>query len=112
LVTGLGWFSTKHSWGTYTTSPPNNGFQWYDAQPRVDEQPECLFDQHDAEVVIETYTVSHSREGAPSRLIAAARTSDNVRVWCHSDDADVLGQSEHEELIGRRATVKDGVVKF
>jgi len=25
LVTGLGWFSTKHSWGTYAATPPLRG---------------------------------------------------------------------------------------
>jgi acetyl-CoA C-acetyltransferase len=112
LVSGLGWFSTKHSWGTYATSPPANGFQWHDAQPRVDEQPVCECDQRDADVVIETYTVSHNREGAPTRLVAAARTNDNVRVWCHSDDPDVLLRGEREELIGLNAMVNNGVVTF
>lgn len=110
LVTALGWFSTKHAWGTYATSPPPQGFQWRSAQADVDELPRMSVTTDDSTVTIETYTVTHERDGAPKRLIAAGRRDDGQRVWCHSLDAATASSAETEELIGRRAEVRDGVL--
>jgi acetyl-CoA C-acetyltransferase len=110
LVTALGWFSTKHAWGTYATSPPARGFTSTSAQAEVDALPrtDCVIG--DGPVTIETYTVTHERDGTPRRLIAAARRDDGRRVWCHSLDSPLASGAEIEELIGRRGDVRDGVL--
>ena len=38
LVSGLGWYSTKHALGVYASRPPGRGgnFAWRDVQPEVD----------------------------------------------------------------------------
>ena len=45
LVTGLGWYATKHSLGVYASRPPAHGgsrpFAWRDVQPEVDALPQC-----------------------------------------------------------------------
>jgi acetyl-CoA C-acetyltransferase len=108
LVTGLGWFATKHSWGTYATTPPAQGFRWHDAQAEVDALAKCDYGVVDGEVTIETYTVSHQRDGQPRRLIVAARNDQGVRTWGHSSDPDVMKRAETEEIIGLRATIHAG----
>lgn len=110
LVTGLGWFSTKHSWGTYAATPPTQGFQWRSAQSDVDAAPQCVFEQRDGLVTIESYTVVHHRDGHPLRLVCAARTSDAVRLWCHSYDVELMALAETDEIIGRTAEVREGVI--
>jgi len=40
LITGLGWFSTKHAWGTYATTPPETPFQHASVQEVVDALPQ------------------------------------------------------------------------
>ena len=78
LVSGLGWFATKHSLGVYGTEPPTHGgpFAWRDAQPGVDALPRCDVDPAaTGSVRIETYTVTFDREGQPERGIVACRTS-------------------------------------
>jgi acetyl-CoA C-acetyltransferase len=111
LVTGLGWFSTKHSWGLYATSPPEKGFQHHDAQSEVDATPKCAFAQLQGNVRIESYTVSHDREG-PRRLVACARDARDVRTWCHSEDPALMRIAESEEIIGRPGEVRDGELFF
>jgi acetyl-CoA C-acetyltransferase len=110
LVSALGWFSTKHAWGTYATSPPAHGFRWRSAQAEVDALPRAVCVIEDGAVTVETYTVTHERDGSPRRLIAAARRDDGRRVWCHSLDAVLATYAEAEELIGRRAQVRDGIL--
>ena len=86
LVTALGWFCTKHSWGVYGASPPPEGFRWTSPQDSIDREARCVSEQRDGTATVETYTVTHGSDGAPERLIIAARTPDAVRTWCHSTD--------------------------
>ena len=110
LVSALGYFCTKHAWGTYAPSPPRDGFRWASAQASVDRLPRVVAEQRNGAVTVESYTVTHGRDGAPERLLGVARTSDQVRVWCHSTDAQLLVDVETTELIGRTALVRDGVL--
>ncbi len=112
LVTALGWFCTKHSWGTYATSPPADGFRHASPQESVDRLPRCVSEQREGPVTVESYTVTHSREGTPQRLIVAARTEDDVRTWCHSTDEGTMADAERDDLIGRRAPVTGDVISF
>lgn len=112
LVTGLGWFSTKHSWGTYAATPPAQGFRWRDAQDQVDALPVCDYDVLEGDVTVETYTVSHDRSGEARRLIVAARDDQGIRTWCHSTDADLMRRAETEEIIGLRATISAGEISL
>ena len=112
LVSALGWFSTKHSWGTYAATPPAHGFQWRSAQREVDDQPRCTTSSADGPVTIETYTVSHDRSGEARQLIAAARTNDATRVWCHSNDVALMRRAESEEIIGLAGEVRAGLLSF
>jgi acetyl-CoA C-acetyltransferase len=109
LVTALGWFCTKHSWGVYSSSPPRDGFRWAGPQDKIDRQARCASDQRDGPATVESYTVTHSSNGEPERLIIAARTPDDVRTWCHSTEATLMEESERTELIGRAGEVRSDV---
>ena len=84
LVTGLGWYLTKHSVGVYGTEPPSAGaagprrppsprgpeceaaagFAWADPQAAVGALPQCSPDADaDGEVTVETYSVAYGRGG-------------------------------------------------
>lgn len=110
LVTALGWFSTKHSWGTYAATPPAGGFQWATPQGVVDALPRCRHEQRSGDVTVESYTVTHARDGSPTSMIAAARASDDTRVWCHSNDVSLMHDAETTEIIGRSGEVHDNVL--
>ena len=107
LVSGLGWYATKHSLGVYASRPPaENGrraFAWRNVQPDVDALPRCAFRADAAgSVRVETYTVTFDRAGAPERGIVACRTADGTRAWGNVTDADTLAALCVEEGIGRR----------
>jgi acetyl-CoA C-acetyltransferase len=116
LVTGLGWFATKHSVGLYASRPPDHGggepFAWRDVQPEVDALPQCRVDSEaTGPVRVETYTVAYGREGQPERGILACRTARETRAWGNSTDPDTLAQLVSEEGIGRTGRLAaDGTV--
>lgn len=109
LVTALGWFCTKHSWGVYSGTPPREGFRWTSPQSEIDQLPRCASDQREGSVTVESYTVTHGSNGDPERLIIAARTPDDVRTWCHSTDAALMDGAAIIELVGQSGEVRGDV---
>jgi acetyl-CoA C-acetyltransferase len=111
LVTALGWFITKHSAGVYGGTPPPR--QW-------SRDPRCYDDAADAvraprlvagaegAAAIETYTVVHSRDGAPERGIIIGRLDDGRRFVANTPAGDraALEALEREEGVGRRGRVR------
>jgi acetyl-CoA C-acetyltransferase len=107
LVTGLGWYATKHSIGIYASRPPASGtFAWRDVQSEVDALPQCRVDgEASGPVHIETYTVAFDRDGALERGIVACRTADDTRAWANIADPDTLAELCADEGIGRKGTL-------
>jgi acetyl-CoA C-acetyltransferase len=116
MVTGLGWYATKHSIGLYASRPPSHGggepFAWRDAQPEVDALPQCRVDSEaTGPVRVETYTVTFDRDGNPERGIVACRTAEDSRAWANITDADTLAALCVEEGIGRKGDLaQDGIL--
>jgi acetyl-CoA C-acetyltransferase len=95
LVTGLGWFSTKHSVGIFGSRPPRHqgadGYRWTDVQAAVDASPQTRVDSnYVGTCTVETSTVTFDRTGEPEHGIVVARTPDNARVWGQVTHADHL----------------------
>ncbi len=106
LVTGLGWYATKHSVGLYASRPPARGFGWRNLQAEVDALPQCGVDAGaTGPVRVETYTVTFDRHGQPELGIVACRTADDSRAWGNVRDVDTLGDLCAEEGIGRSGTL-------
>jgi acetyl-CoA C-acetyltransferase len=107
LVSGLGWYATKHSLGVYASRPPTHEggqpFAWRNVQPAVDALPRCAVDPDAYGAVgVETYTVTFDRDGAPERGIVACRTGSGARAWGNVFDRDALVLLCTEEGVGRR----------
>jgi len=104
LVTGLGWYSTKHAVGVWSTTPPAGGFRHATPQGDVDALPRrTVAPDFDGDATVETYTVVHSRDGEPELAILALLTDDGRRTWANIVDRDdMLALMKHEGC-GRRA---------
>ncbi len=109
LVTGLGWYATKHAWGVYGSSPAPT-FQWSSIQETVDQQPTVTVASRDGEVRIESYVVSHRKDGARKKLVVATRHADATRTWARSEDDELMAEFEQREFIGERARVVNGML--
>jgi len=104
LVTGVGWYLTKHAVGVWSTTPPTHGFAHANVQPEVDGLPQrSPASDYEGDATVETYTVVHERDGRAEHAILALLTDDGGRAWGTLSDADALGDLEVEEGCGRRA---------
>lgn len=110
LVTGVGWYLTKHAVGIYQSAPPDHPFARVDPrtyQAAIDAEPHPeLAEVANGAATVETYTVTHDRSGEPALGIVVARLADGRRCWANLTDPDVLARMEREELIGVRGQIR------
>ncbi|MCL5947644.1 MAG: acetyl-CoA acetyltransferase [Actinobacteria bacterium] len=111
LVTGLGWYVTKHSIGVWSSDPPAAGFRYDNPQEQVNTLPQRPPAPAEGttgkSLTLETYTVWHSRDGAPEFGIASYLNGGGRRGWGRIMDADTLSEIENEEGCGRTAELAD-----
>ncbi|HEX3981306.1 MAG TPA: acetyl-CoA acetyltransferase [Acidimicrobiales bacterium] len=129
LVTGLGWYLSKHSVGIYGTEPAPDradatalpdgtateetaGFAWANSQAAVGALPQCSPDADaTGEVTVETYSVAYERTGSPAGAVVACRTPEGRRSWASVTDPDQLAVLVTEEGCGRLGLLRgDGQV--
>ena len=127
LVTGVGFYLTRHSLGLYGTEPgpvrgggvatadlPENiamndsgGFLYADPQRAVAALPQCAPDgDAEGEITVETYSIACGRDGTPERAVVAGRTPEGRRTWANVTDADQLNLLMTEEGCGRLGTLR------
>ncbi len=114
LVTGNGWYVTKHSAGIYSTRPTLGKWQREDpktyqkdidamAHPAVIEKPS-------GPATVETYTVVLDRRGKRFGIVVG-RDAQNNRFLAHTQDDDAtLDRMMKEEVLGKPGTVIAGDV--
>lgn len=110
LVTGLGWFVTKHSAGVYGARPPSG--PWRRADPAIDQAPldtapsPPLAEAPEGPAVIETYTVVFGPAGQPERGIIIGRLDSGARFFANPEpDPAILNAMCCQEFVGRRGRV-------
>lgn len=110
LVTGNGWFATKHSAGIYSTEPTEGPWKRRDPkdyQGEIDaiERPNVVVEAN-GKGTIETYTVVHDRTG-PMLGIVIGRLEDGSRFLANTpSDKAVLEDLMAREGLGRSGTVR------
>jgi acetyl-CoA C-acetyltransferase len=110
LVTGLGWFATKHSAGVYSGRPPTG--EWRRTDPAIDQakvdadvSPPSTAEPN-GPATVETYTVVFGREGEPETGIVIGRLGDGTRFIANTPpDAALLESITREEFIGSKGQV-------
>ncbi len=114
LVTGNGWYVTKHSAGIYSTKPTRGAWRREDpksyqkdidamAHPTVVEKPEGA-------AIVETYTVVLDRRGKRFGIVVG-RLENGSRFLAHTPDDDAtLDRMMREEVLGKPGTVTAGEV--
>jgi acetyl-CoA C-acetyltransferase len=115
MVTGVGWFLTKHSAGLYSTRPPAGGFVRVDpaeTQKAVDAHPRrSPAGAYAGPATVEATAVQYDRDGNPSLGVVTALTPDGGRALANTGDPAVLASMTTEEWAGRAIElVTDGSV--
>lgn len=109
MITGLGWFVTKHSVGVYGSTPPPLGYRRGDtsaAQSRIDASAlDVAPDAGDGiRATVDGATVVYDRDGAPISAPVIATLDDGRRVAARAPAED-LGQLAGANITGSRITV-------
>ena len=109
LISGVGWYMTKHSLAVYSGAPPPHAWRHEDPntyQPILDDEPHpTLVDKANGIGSVETYTVCHDRDGGPTIGIVVVRLPDNRRCWANVTERTVLEHMELVEFIGQTGRV-------
>ncbi|MBI2170242.1 MAG: acetyl-CoA acetyltransferase [Actinobacteria bacterium] len=105
MVTGVGWYLTKHAATVLSTRPPDGGFVRVDpeaCQSALDALPRRTpAGEHDGPVTIEATAVVYEREGVPKRATVTGLTDDGRRALAVSEDPDVTAAMVAEPWEGR-----------
>ena len=96
LVTGVGWYMTKHALGLYSSTPPSDGFCAV-ADVEAPEGRQAA-PEYEGPCTVETYTVAYERDGTPGTGLFALLTPDGRRTWGSAPEVDPV-----EEWCGRSA---------
>ncbi len=114
FVTANGGHLAKHAFGVYCTEPPVAGFRHAEPQAQIDALPRRVLDEApDGEVVIETWTAMHDRDGNPETGIVVGLLDDGRRALGTTTDADALKVLVTEDVARRRARISpDGATEL
>jgi acetyl-CoA C-acetyltransferase len=111
LVSGLGWFATKHAIGAYGAKQPEREWSRGDVkadQAEVDAMPHPdVVEEPDGAATVETYTVVYGRDGAPAQGIVIGRLDDSRRFIANTPvDQSLFESMVSQEFIGTKGTVR------
>lgn len=110
LVTGNGWYMTKHAAVVLSSNPPTTLYNPASNQEQdktataanvIPEEATATRPANDKQSTIETYTVAFNRDGTPARGIVVGRTSLGQRFVANTPtDRDLLETFYQTEQVG------------
>ncbi len=109
MVTGNGWYVTKHSSSVFSTEPnPDEPKGSWPEPAEVGTDPEPVATEANGEAVVEGYTVLYGRDGRPERGIVLGRlnASGERFIANTTDDPAALEDLAAHEAIGRIGRVE------
>jgi acetyl-CoA C-acetyltransferase len=115
MVTGVGYFLTKHSAGVYSTRPPERGFVRADparTQARIDATPgRTPAGAYAGPATVEATAVAFNRDGAPGLGLLSTLAPDGRRALANCTDPSALASMTTGEWAGRTVELTtDGTV--
>ncbi len=117
LVSGLGWYATKHSIGIYGATPPPDGWRRGDTSARQTEIDETEIpvvpglDSNSAGGTVVASTVIVDNDGEPVNVPAFITLDDGKRAVGTVVDGELAGL-KGVNLVGRRVTVEGTPARF
>ena len=115
LVTGIGYYLTKHSAGVYSSRPPDGGYVRVDPTATTEKiratPGRGRAGAYAGPATVETTTVQYGRDGRPALGVLTALTPDGRRALANSTDPLALASMTTEECAGRSIELTtDGAV--
>lgn len=112
LVTAVGNYVTKHSFGIYSTTRVVGRWQREDpliVQSQLDKLPKAPFVEHaSGPATIETYTIMHGKDGPQHGILLGRLVESGQRFIANTpSDPKVLADLRDRESLGRPGVVRD-----
>ena len=107
LVSGLGWYTTKHSYGLYGASPPPQGFTVGDTgaeQSRIDATALPVATEGEGEATVVASTIVYGGEDVTAAPVIA--TLDDGRRVVAAASPGAMADLAGRNLVGARVRVK------
>lgn len=104
LIWANGGYTTKHSFGVYSTSPPTKQYAYDYPQDEIDALPGRILatpTQAVGPVTVEAYSVMHDRNGDPERSIISCLLDDGRRAWADTTDVAIGRDMCLNEWVGK-----------
>lgn len=114
LVTGLGWYATKHAVGLYGTVPPAEGWRAGDtagAQAAIDAGAAPVATDVVGPATVIASTVVAGRQGPPQAAPVIARLSDGRQVAAAAEDDELAGLAGRN-LVGEQIVISGPLPRF
>ncbi len=114
LVTGLGWYATKHAVGLYSSAPPAAGWRRGEtsaAQAAIDASAVEVCADVVGPAVVVASTVVAGRSGAPAAAPVVAKLDDGRHVAAAAEDEE-LPALAGRNLVGERIVVSGPLPRF
>jgi acetyl-CoA C-acetyltransferase len=113
LVSGMGWYISKHSLGLWSATPPPPGWQtpaMAASQASIDATalPVAVPAEAKGTATIEGYTVVYGRDGQPSWVPVFARMPDGRRAVARSDDPELAAAMSGGMFVGHLIDLQPG----
>jgi acetyl-CoA C-acetyltransferase len=108
LVTGLGWYATKHSVGIYANAPSPSGFRKMDtsqAQASIDASSAPVRQEAAGEATVVASTVIYHHDGTVSGAPVVARMDDGSQIAAQAHDS-ILSELAGVNLVGERIVLE------
>ena len=114
IVTGLGWYATKHAVGLYGAEPPRRGWRRGDtdaAQVAIDASAREVAEEADGSATVVASTVVPGPSGMPVAAPVIARLDDGRHVAAAAHESD-LAALAGRNLVGARVRVAGGPPRY
>ncbi len=120
LVSGLGWFITKHALGVYGTEPPPGGYRQADtsaAQSDIDDSAQlvALAVDRPTSATVAAATVVRDYDGTPTGAPLIVRLPDGRQMALSAADDGVvkeIGRLDVPGLVGTEVVVQRGTARY
>lgn len=107
LVSGLGWFSTKHSIGVYGGEPPPDGFVRADTgavQAEIDAAAVPLADRPAGRATVDAATIAYGKDGEVVAAPVYATLGDGSRVAAGASRS-TMAELDGTNLVGAQVEI-------
>ena len=118
LVTGMGWYATKHSVGVYGTSPSAHGWSRgetaeYQSQIEATALPIALdVEEPGALATVEASTVHYNATGQVTDAPLIATLDDGRRLAARAAESVALSELQDRNLVGESVHVGGSPVRY